>query len=69
MKLYQIVTLFALLGFVQFLFEASPSLCLNHGRKYVVLQSEAVMNEEYSGTVESLMLEARRFLLLLLLKC
>lgn len=69
MKLYQIVTLFALLGFVQFLFEASKSLCLNHGRKYVVPQSEAVMNEEYSGTVESLMLEARRFLLLLLLKC
>ena len=69
MNLYQIVTLFALLGFVQFLFVASPSLCLNHGRKYVVPQSEAVMNEEYSGTVESLMLEARRFLLLLLLKC
>ena len=34
----------------------------------MVPQSEAVMNEEYSGTVESLMLEARRFLVLLLLK-
>lgn len=57
------------LALSRFLFEASPSVCFNHRRNNVVRQSEAVMNEEYSGTVESLMLEARRFLLLLLLKC
>lgn len=56
------------LALSRFLFEASPSVCFNHRRNNVVPQSEAVMNEEYSGTVESL-LEARRFLLLSLLKC